>query len=271
MAIPKTSILDTESGRYMVWSSDDELTKQLLRDGTHEKNTILLAKEIINRSKFKNVLDIGANIGSFAIPIALRADKSTKIYCFEVQRLVWLQLCGNVFLNSLENIYPRNIAVSNKDGLMQIHSITDYSRCQNIGGYSIDSVATSLVQRGDFNQDLLGEKIEVPCNRIDSIHELPPACLVKIDVEGHELEVVEGALEYLERSGWPPIMFEVWGWSWYKEKKEKTFRYFQDIGYESITQYCPLINSNYIAQNKNNRNLKIEINSDYQAVIHYRP
>ena len=65
MTIPRTSILDTESGRYMVWSSDDELTKQLLRDGTHEKNTVLLAKEIVKVSKNKNVLDIGANIGSY--------------------------------------------------------------------------------------------------------------------------------------------------------------------------------------------------------------
>lgn len=135
MAIPKTSILDTDSGRYMVWSSDDELTKQLLRDGTHEKNTVLLAKEIVNKSKNKNVLDIGANIGSFAIPIALKADKSTKIYCFEVQRLVYLQLCGNIFLNGLENIFPKNIAVSNKNGIIQIPTIKDYSLCQNVGGY----------------------------------------------------------------------------------------------------------------------------------------
>ena len=271
MTIPRTSILDTESGRYMVWSSDDELTKQLLRDGTHEKNTVLLAKEIVKVSKNKNVLDIGENIGSFAIPIALRVDKSAKIYCFEVQRLVYLQLCGNIFLNSLENIFARNIAVSNQDGLIQIPSIDDYSRCQNVGGYSIDSVATSLGHRGDFNQDLLGEKIEVPCNRIDSLHELPPACLVKIDVEGHELEVVEGALEYLERSGWPPIMFEVWGWSWYKSKKDKTLQYFEDIGYGNIKQYCPLISSNYLAQHNGNVNLKIEIDTDFQSVLYYRP
>jgi hypothetical protein len=94
---------------------------------------------------------------------------------------------------------------------------------------------------------------------------------VKIDVEGHELEVVEGAIEYLERSGWPPIMFEVWGWSWYESKKEKTLRYFEEIGYGNIKRYCPLISSNYIAQHNSNTNMKVEIDLNYQPVIYYRP
>ncbi len=259
--IPKVSILDVECGRYMVWSSDDELAKQLLRDGTHEKSTVNLAIQIINKSVHKNVLDIGANIGTFTVPIARSVDKSVQFYCFEVQRQVYLQLCGNIFLNSLDNVFPYNVAVSNKNGTMKIPSVIDYSKCQNVGGYSIDEVATSLKERGDFNQDLLGKKVEVPSRMIDSMTDLPPAGLVKMDVEGHELEVLQGALSYLERSGFPPIIFEVWGWHWYEEKKKRTLDYFREVGYDYLMGVDSQHAGNILAQHKDNKDLRVEFDT----------
>ena len=188
--LPKVSIVDVVSGRYMVWSTDDELTKQLLRDGTHEPITSVVAKNIIESSENKTILDIGANIGSFTIPLARNLGNKAHFYCFEVQKQVYLQLCGNIFLNSLDNVSPYHAAISNKDGNMLIPAVSDYSLCKNVGGYSIDEVATSLEHRGDFNQELLTEKISVQSRKIDSLIDLPPACLIKIDVEGHELSLI---------------------------------------------------------------------------------
>ena len=45
---------------------------------------------------------------------------------------------------------------------------------------------------------------------LDSFN-LPAAHLIKVDVEGLELEVLSGAQQWIERSGHPPILFEVWG------------------------------------------------------------
>ena len=40
---------------------------------------------------------------------------------------------------------------------------------------------------------------------------LPHTSLIKIDVEGLELEVLEGAQNYIAASNPTPIFFEVWG------------------------------------------------------------
>ena len=81
---------------------------------------------------------------------------------------------------------------------------------------------------------------------IDSMLELPPAGLVKIDVEGCELEVLQGAVNYLKRSEFPPIFFESWEYEWYTEKKEALFRFLNSIGYKNISNESG--DNNYFAQ-----------------------
>jgi hypothetical protein len=69
--------------------------------------------------------------------------------------------------------------------------------------------------------------------------------LIKIDVEGHELEVLKGGIETIKYNKYPPIIFEAWTWKpWYQEKRTALFDYLKGHGYE-ITEG---INSNNLAQ-----------------------
>jgi len=229
---PKVSILDTQSGRYMVWSSPDVLGGMLLREGIHEGDVITLSEFILRNEKNKFAMDIGANIGSYTIPLATRLGEEYKFYCFEIQRHVFYQLCGNVFLNSLTNVYPFNFGIGDKDEKINIQ-LVDYSTCWNVGGYSMDEVATSRA-RGDFpSQAVIGET-EAEIKSIDNLPSLDFAGLVKLDVEGHELEVLKGMVSYLKRSGYPPVIFEAWGWDWYAEKKLRTEAFLREMGYSNI-------------------------------------
>ena len=252
---PKVSIIDTLSGKFMIWQTNDALGRTLLKDGVHEPATILLSEKIIQNSLNKNILDIGANIGSYSIPLARLLGDNVKFNCFEIQKFVFYQLCGNIFLNSLTNISAHNFGISNKCQQITIPSI-DYHKCWNVGRYSIDPV--TINSPGTFFQNNLLETGEVAdLKTIDALEFLPKSCLVKIDVEGHELEVIAGALKHLEFSGWPPIIFESWDFDWFKDKRHALLKYLHFIGYENISQDIGY--QNYLAQHTKTHSKIIEI------------
>jgi len=94
---PKVSIIEVASGKFMIWSGHDALGQILLKDGVHEPSVIQISEIIIKNSPYKNVLDIGANIGSYTIPLARAIGDQVKFNCFEIQKHVYYQLHINIF------------------------------------------------------------------------------------------------------------------------------------------------------------------------------
>ena len=253
---PGVQLLDTRSGRFMVWISYDALTEILARDGVHEESVILLSKFILQGGPPDQVvLDIGANIGAYSIPLALDPmfREGLRIYAFEVQRQVYMQLCGNLFLNGLDNVHAMNYAVGASNGTIEIPRI-DAAKCWNIGGFSIDPVALRA-KRTDFPQESIVGTETCEIRRIDDLPGLPNSHLVKLDVEGHELEVLMGMGAHLERSGFPPILFEMWQFDWYAQKKAQLLQYLHDIGYTDISE--DLGHSNHLAQHHRSTSRRI--------------
>lgn len=50
------------------------------------------------------VLDVGPNIGTHAVPLARMVSDRGRIFAFEPQRLVFLNLCANLALKALRNV-----------------------------------------------------------------------------------------------------------------------------------------------------------------------
>jgi len=177
------------------------------------------------------------------------------------------QLCGNIFLNRLENIFPYHCAVGGDDSEIEIPKIFDYSACTNVGAFSINKTVVAS-NRYDFQQHLLRGKEVVQLRRLDSL-QLPEAGLIKIDVEGHELEVLRGGVELLRRSGYPPILFEMWDTEthpWYAGAREDLLGFLASLGYSKIERISPL-EINYLAQHPANADMKIEFERNPQGIL----
>lgn len=143
------------------------------------------------------IFDVGANIGTWTTLMA-SWFLDGKIHAFEPQHQVFQMLCGNCALNNLFNVHAHNIALSHTSGSMRVAQ-PDYSVPQDFGKFSL------------MHQQRLStttESMIIQVETLDSMvqkHELSRVDLIKIDAEGMDVEVLQGATETLQR--WHPHIF----------------------------------------------------------------
>jgi FkbM family methyltransferase len=127
-------------------------------------------------------LDVGANNGAFALQMARKVGEKGVVHAFEPDREVFIRLQYNCRLNGFEDrLHCHNIAVTNRTGPLSF-----YSSAAAHSGWG------SLVRFGDIavqTQEVEGIKLDDFMAR-ESIRRVD---VLKIDVEAHEPELLEGA------------------------------------------------------------------------------
>ena len=120
--------------------------------------------------------------------VAMSVNRGSKVYAFEPVERVFNKLEANCKLNNYQiNCY--NLALSNKDGEAIFYdTLAEHT-------YSVTINAT------EQNKDLL-TKVKTPIMKLSSFVEkekIKNIDLLKIDVETHEVEVIEGYIEYIKQ------------------------------------------------------------------------
>ena len=133
-------------------------------------------------------IDAGANIGCFTVIMAQKVGPNGLIVVIEAQRSIFQTLCANVALNGLANVQTIHAAAGAEAGSIIVPRINYFE-----DGYYGD------VELGGYDE---GEPVPVAV-----LDELPlTAChLIKIDVEGMEGAVVEGAKETIGK--FRPVLY----------------------------------------------------------------
>jgi hypothetical protein len=106
----------------------------------------------------------------------------------------------------------------------------DYGQSKNIGGFSLDQQATARIDSVAVDAQRSGWP--VPLSRLDSLTFPKTPALIKIDVEGLELQVLQGATQFLEAHAYPPLLLEAWNLDWFKDRREQLLSYLTHLGYE---------------------------------------
>lgn len=124
-------------------------------------------------------LDIGANIGCLTIPLA---KKAAFVIAVEPQRITFQHLNTNVCLAGLRNVKTSEAAMGSATGVVRLAQ-PNWDAPGNNGGYSL-------------TEHEQGEAVRVLT--IDGLN-MSRCDLIKIDVEGMEVDVIAGGRETIKR------------------------------------------------------------------------
>lgn len=176
------------------------------------------------RLRGQTVYDIGAYEGVMALFFAKAVGPEGRVIAFEPNPVNRARLECNVALNKFDNVTIFQVAIGNRQEKAQLAI-----RRHDYATGSIDpSIKTQILQEQ-------GALIEVAVDTLDhriQVTQLPLPDFVKIDVEGYELNVLNGMTETIARKR-PHIFIELHGVG-VQEKRENVknvVNFLSEIGY----------------------------------------
>lgn len=155
-----------------------------LENGYYEAYVLKLLQRVVAPDFI--CLDIGANLGTISLALSYLAKKG-KVYAFEPSTVNYNFLMRNIGENGIKNIEAIKLGVFDRNGAIQFHEVASG------GGWSF--IDANQVHSTDPANQIICVRLDDwvqknPLNRLD---------LIKVDVEGSELEVLHGAQETLQR------------------------------------------------------------------------
>lgn len=198
-------------GLLLLLRYQNYIDRKLILSEPYEARQLSALSRAIIESRASLFVDIGANIGLYSVYLASRAPRLEKVYAIEPQPENYNQLCANIFMNHLSNrIVPIRKGASNKPARLVFYE----NKGRSTGTSRLAETAPKETKQDEFSETL----IEVIA--MDSIlaDENDKVAVIKIDVEGHESQVLEGMKRFLA-SNTCLMQMEVLGESSERENK----------------------------------------------------
>lgn len=217
----------TRHGRMILPYTQDHIASALINSGEYEWYVIDILQQLLKDQTTGIFLDIGTNLGTVTLPMA-RDFPGMTVHSFEIQPFLIDALKQNLTLNNLTNVVIHEHGLGNKVDHITIRQ-PDYTQAGNVG-------ALSLSPKVQAHSDIAvghGDEIAVDVVPLDSIAFDQPVRVIKLDVEGYEQLVIEGALETLKKNNYPPIVYELWGYNaWWNEERAQLEQFLNSLGYQ---------------------------------------
>ena len=163
-------------------SEDNGVELSLHETGTYEKGILSFLQDHLKKGDC--FIDVGANIGLMSIFASKCIGNEGQVVAYEAHPKTAELLKENIGLNQLLNIQVCQYALGSEEGQTKIYDNWQINR----GGASL-IVKTNDSVAFDIEIHQLDNKI--PSNLIPKV--------IKIDVEGFEMEVLKGASETIKR------------------------------------------------------------------------
>jgi FkbM family methyltransferase len=149
------------------------------------------------------VFDVGSNVGKTAAYFSARVGPSGKVHCFEPGESAWARLKALGEKPDYSNLVLSQSAVGAQKGVVQFHVYPEsHSSWNTMADRPLAEYGIDVKQSG---------VIEVPCITLDeycATHSVKRIHLAKLDVEGAELQVLQGARRLLSERRIDSLLLE---------------------------------------------------------------
>jgi FkbM family methyltransferase len=213
---------------FFVWCSfrKNKMSHSIIRKCDFEDLKELNLIKILSRDKSTFIFDCGSNFGFYSLYLA-SLNENNQVIAFEASPKTYQELKKNIEENEFKNIQCHNLALTNNDN----QTLTFFE--------SSNDWESSLIE-SNFNDKT---KTIISSAKLDSfedrIEKKNQHIIIKLDVEGYEMQVLDGAKKIIEKYS-PIIILE---FSIFIDKDNK-FNY--DYLKSFLVQYDYLIfNTNY--------------------------
>lgn len=195
--------VESEHGAFLVHTADVRIGRRVFIKGHFAGNLLQQALSVLERTGFEHVregalLDIGANIGTIAIPAVHRHGMSRAV-AFEPHPDNVRLLRMNVIFNDLDaRVDVLACALSDHDGIGRLEVVN----ARNSGAHEV-------AEPGRVRPEL--DSVDIELRTLDSLEQegrlaLDDVTLAFLDVQGHEPRVLAGATRMLARG--TPVVAE---------------------------------------------------------------
>ena len=189
---PPYQLSSTRHGTMLANANDVYMGQAFLRYGECCEIEIRLLLSLLKVPGM--VIEVGANMGVHTVPMATElARQGRSMLALEPQPIIFQQLCANLAINGLLNVTALSYACGKESGVVSFE-VPDYRSRGNFGGTSMCARPTTPTHHET-----------VPCIRLDDLVPTAAVGLIKIDVEGYELQVLEGSSDIIARSN--PVLY----------------------------------------------------------------
>lgn len=213
---------------HIVGNSGNGVGYQILSNSSYDPSEVgfvlaLLKSRKNNFGEGVVALDCGANIGVHTIEWAKTMHEWGSVIAFEAQEKIYYALAGNVAINNCLNATVHLAAVGAECGQIRVP----------VPNYLVPASFGSLELKMKDGNEFIGQEIDytdkamraVNLISIDSMS-LPRVDLIKIDVEGMEVDVLAGAKDTIQ-SCKPILVIEI-----IKTDKLAVENFLTELGYQ---------------------------------------
>jgi FkbM family methyltransferase len=186
------------SRKYCLFPNDNAVTQSLIQGFLYEPYMFDFLKDNSINLIGSDVIEVGSNNGHFTIEFAELVGDKGRIFAYEPQRIIFQQLCCNLFLNGIDNVFAYQLAIGNQKGVVKFEYANYLSNNRvNFGDVSVY----------DDKKSSINSYEEVQSDKLDS-YDFNEVKVIKIDVQGYESNVINGALKTIEKHR-PYIFIEI--------------------------------------------------------------